>query len=197
MLGQERFKMGRTESEGISGTQINITIPARFGLLPILGAAIREYCAALPHNVVGRMDLSSPTRFLTGQLKFTDGQPVVVGYSHFVYSAELILQEAASNIIRHGYKGEFLSKNIYLELSAVKIFDTRANSERLAFQMELSDDAPPFNPTTAKWREPDPLEPRESGYGIYLIRRLTDGVSYRYENGRNFLRMYKFIEIAG
>jgi anti-sigma regulatory factor (Ser/Thr protein kinase) len=121
----------------------------------------------------------------------------VVGYSHFVYSAELIFQEAASNIIRHGFGGEFLDRHLQLELAAVKVYDLNRRAERLAFQMELSDDAPPFNPTTAKWREPDPLEPRESGYGIYLIRKLTDGVSYRYEQGRNYLKMYKFIEIAG
>lgn len=189
--------MGHDEIEVISGTQINIAIPARFGLLPVLGAAIREYCAALPQNLKGRVEFSRATRFSTGELKLPEDGPVVVGYSHFVYSAELIFQEAASNIIRHGYGGEFLERHLQLELTAIKVNNPKQRAERLAFQMELSDDAPPFNPTTAKWREPDPLEPRESGYGIYLIRKLTDGVSYRYEHGRNYLKMYKFIEIAG
>lgn len=185
--------------EELPGTAVLVTIPARLPALSVLGKAVREYCAALPYLLARHQptDPSLPDRFRfgTGRLELPGDPTITVraGYSHFVYSAELILQEAASNIIRHGYGGGKGQHFLQIRLGAANL----DAPPRQAFLMELSDAAPPFDPTTALWQEPDPREPRESGYGIYLIRKLTDRVSYRYdgETGRNRLRMLKYINI--
>ena len=193
----------------ITGTDVNLQIPAQLGMLPLLGATTREYCAALPKvfaalEARNRHIASYPEqaealrkRFGTGQLKLpgTGAVTIIAGFSHFVYSAELVLQEAATNIIRHGYNGEKLQENVWLNLGAAVVLDRATSQRRRTFVMELSDTAAAFDPTNALWREPDPLEPRESGYGIFLIRRLTNGIGYRRQAGRNCLRMIKYVEM--
>ena len=163
-------------------TEVTLQIPARLELLPVLGAGVREYCATLPGVI--RADMGTAGRLDLGRSSAS------FGYSHFVYSAELILQEAASNIIRHGYGQGWIGQFLHLTLGIARL-------PQPVLLMELRDAAPPFDPTQALWNEPDPLEPRESGYGIYLIRKLTDGVSYRYQEGYNCLRMLKYIENPG
>lgn len=184
-------------STDIGGSRVTLVIPAKLNMLPVLGAAVREYCAALPHVLAGRLQLLARARISTGRLKLPDSPAtgVPVSFSHFVYSAELILQEAASNIIRHGYGGETSEQKLMLVLSLNTLNDPRLGGDRLYFQMELSDDAPPFDFTRAIVREPDPLQPRESGYGVFLIRKLADVLDYRYEDGRNYLTMGKLIDV--
>lgn len=59
--------------------------------------------------------------------------------------------------------------------------------------VEIADDAPAFDPLEA----PDPditasLDDRDiGGLGIFLVRRVTDAVAYRYERGRNILSLMK------
>jgi anti-sigma regulatory factor (Ser/Thr protein kinase) len=60
-----------------------------------------------------------------------------------------------------------------------------------AFVFEISDSGSPFDVLSL----PDPdttldiMDREIGGLGVYFIRRLTDDVSYRRENGRNILRM--------
>jgi anti-sigma regulatory factor (Ser/Thr protein kinase) len=182
-------------STDIGGSRVTLVIPAKLNMLPVLGAAVREYCAALPQVLAGRLQMLARARISTGRLRLPDSAAVPVSFSHFVYSAELILQEAASNIIRHGYGGEDPQQSLTLALSLNSLYDPRLGGDRFTFQMELSDDAPPFDFTRAIAREPDPLQPRESGYGVFLIRKLADVLDYRYENGRNYLTMGKLIDV--
>lgn len=182
----------------LPGTQLSLAIPARLELLPVLGAAVREYCAILPHLLNPVVGASSGQRqhFGSGSVELPGYLHVTfhTSFSHFVYSIELILQEAASNIIRHGYGNPGPSQNLRLELGATRLSATSGHPSHWMFLMEISDSAPPFDPTKAYWNEPDPLEPRESGYGIYLIRKLTDKFNYQYQQNRNILRMMKYID---
>lgn len=60
-----------------------------------------------------------------------------------------------------------------------------------AFVVEISDRGEPFDVLSL----PDPditadlLDREIGGLGVHFIRSLTDQVSYRYENGKNILRM--------
>jgi anti-sigma regulatory factor (Ser/Thr protein kinase) len=60
-----------------------------------------------------------------------------------------------------------------------------------AFVMEISDRGTPFDVLSL----PDPdttltiMDREVGGLGVYFIRRLTDDVSYRREDGQNILRM--------
>ena len=57
--------------------------------------------------------------------------------------------------------------------------------------MEITDQGMPFDvlslpdPDTT----PDIMERKIGGLGVYFIRKLTDEVSYRREDGRNILRL--------
>lgn len=60
-----------------------------------------------------------------------------------------------------------------------------------AFVFEIADSGSPFDVLSLP--EPDTtldiMEREIGGLGVYFIRRLTDDVSYRRENGKNILRM--------
>ncbi len=182
-------------SQVMTGTRLEVTIPARLEFLTFLCAVVREYCAGLPHllpALEAKAGLASdPKRVATGSL----GQPGVTkpGYSHFVYSTELILQEATLNIIRHGYNPSAEGQTVALQVGISWFPDPETPFGRRGFVIELTDSAPRFDPTQVNLSDPDPLEPRESGYGVYLIHKLTDGLDYRYEGG-NQLRMVKYLD---
>jgi len=92
------------------------------------------------------------------------------------------VDEAASNIILHGYKG----RPGEIEISVSR------EGENLV--VRLRDQAPPFNPIN--YPMPDltlPLKKRPlGGLGIYFIRHFTDDVHYRVnERGENELTLVK------
>ena len=79
------------------------------------------------------------------------------------------VDESATNIIEHGYRGR--AGEIEVEMAR----------EDNGLIVRLRDAAPPFDPTQVP--SPDlslPLEARPlGGMGVFLTRRLTDGVTYR------------------
>lgn len=81
----------------------------------------------------------------------------------------MAVDELATNIINHGYRGQ------------PKIIEIRARRAGGAIVVQLRDEAPAFDPTQAS--EPDitlPLHLRPvGGLGIFLARRLTDAITYR------------------
>jgi phosphoserine phosphatase RsbU/P len=99
----------------------------------------------------------------------------------------LALEEAVSNVIRHGY-GERPDGPISVAF--------RATGESIVITVE--DAAVGFDPL--KHPEPDltvPVEARPAGgMGVYLIKRLMDEVDYRVDDGRNVLTLTKRIRRA-
>lgn len=101
-----------------------------------------------------------------------------------VNALNVVLDEAVSNAINHGYdagvRGEI----------AVRL--RRAPDGVL---LEVEDDGRPFDPLQAP--PPDltlSLERRPiGGLGIHLIRNLMDEVSYARVGGRNVLKMVKYL----
>jgi len=101
-----------------------------------------------------------------------------------LHDVRTALDEVLSNIIRHGYneaEGEIAVK---ANVSAEKLL------------LEVRDQAQPFNPLESP--EPnlqiDFADRPAGGVGIYLVRRLMDGVEYTYESGENRLRLERRIK---
>jgi anti-sigma regulatory factor (Ser/Thr protein kinase) len=88
---------------------------------------------------------------------------------------QVALDEVISNIVRHGQAGAPIQISLRLTGDAL--------------EMEISDEATPFNPLDAPL--PDtaaPLEGRKvGGLGIALVRQLMDVVEYDRTTGRNRL----------
>jgi PAS domain S-box-containing protein len=98
--------------------------------------------------------------------------------------ADLVLavNEAASNIMKHAYRGRS-DQRIQLE--------AEATSDRVSIRLHHLGDS--FDPTIVP---PPALDgSRESGFGIYLIARSVDDVRYtRDERGRNCIALVKMIK---
>ncbi len=92
---------------------------------------------------------------------------------------ELALTEAAANVIRHAYQ-ERAGQAIELTLEIL--------AEQVC--LTLSHDGPPFDRTAV----PPPTfdGSREGGFGVYMMERLADQVSYFQEpGGRSAVRLVK------
>jgi len=101
--------------------------------------------------------------------------------SEIILDTQLAVEEAITNIIKHGYKkpgGEI-------------IVSSRISPERI--EVQIMDTAPRFNPLSVPEPELDStIEDRNiGGLGIFLIRQVMDEVSYRYEDGKNILSLTK------
>ena len=98
---------------------------------------------------------------------------------------QLVLEEAATNVILYAYNGE--KGEIELNISK--------SGNRLEFIM--SDSGVPFNPL--KIEDPDVISDVEErpvgGLGIFLIKQLMDEVDYVRLNGKNILTIKKIIKI--
>ncbi len=103
---------------------------------------------------------------------------------HAVWEVQLAVDEAATNVIQHGYA----------ETSGVVkvIAGTRGDE----FQVFIYDSGRRFDPDTVP--EPDlvsPLEERRTGgLGLYLMRKLMDRVDFRFNEGENVVMMTKRIK---
>ncbi len=101
------------------------------------------------------------------------------------YALVHAVDECATNIIEHGYRGQ---------AGPIEIEIDRAGE---TLTIELRDHAPPFNPTGVP--PPDltqPLEKREpGGLGIYLARQMVDDMRHRaLPDGGNVLTLIKHIQ---
>jgi serine/threonine-protein kinase RsbW len=111
----------------------------------------------------GLDDLVEIRRFVEGAAARGSVDPVAVT------DMELALNEAATNIIEHGYQG------------AAGILQVEVALDGDALIVRLRDQAPAFDPALAP--VPDvtlPLDRRPpGGMGVHMMRQLTDELSYR------------------
>ncbi len=98
-----------------------------------------------------------------------------------VLDTQLAVEEAITNVIVHGYKQKGNEIRI-----ACQLIDG-------AIVIRITDSAPPFNPLSLPTPDldSDVNERRIGGLGIYLIRRVMDGVEYAYEGGNNVFTLTK------
>lgn len=97
-----------------------------------------------------------------------------------IMDAELAVDEAVTNVIEHGYRGEEEgSIDLIVSVSADEV------------EIRLEDTAPPFDPTnTAPAIIEGDLEERQTGgLGVHLIKEVMDALSYERISGKNVLIM--------
>jgi anti-sigma regulatory factor (Ser/Thr protein kinase) len=94
---------------------------------------------------------------------------------------QVAVEEAYVNIINHGYKKE--EGLIWIAIDVGERF----------IRVALEDEAPCFDPTKFIKRDSDghPLDHPVGGWGINLIRSLTDEMKYNYKNNKNKLTLLK------
>ena len=100
-----------------------------------------------------------------------------------VYAVQLAVDEAATNIVEHAYRGRALDE-----------FEITCEELPEGFQVVLRDRGQVFDPASI----PQPLlnvpleELRSRGLGVFLMRKMMDVVEYEFnpEDG-NILRMVK------
>jgi len=99
------------------------------------------------------------------------------------YNILLAVQEALTNVLRHGYGGDEASSNVELRIQALDDHVT----------LELWDDAPAFDPTQqgARRNLDDAEQLPEGGYGIEIIREVMDSVGYQRRDNHNVLILEK------
>jgi anti-sigma regulatory factor (Ser/Thr protein kinase) len=101
-----------------------------------------------------------------------------------IYMANLTVEELVTNCIKYGYAGmDTTDKGIDVVISIV-------GGE---LRIILSDDAAAFDPLAQA--APDlsiPLEDRPiGGLGIHMLRQMSTGFTYAFENGRNVVTITK------
>jgi serine/threonine-protein kinase RsbW len=95
------------------------------------------------------------------------------------YNIELALHETCTNVVEHAYGDQEGRISVVLTLEE--------QPRRLV--MDVSDTGRSFDLSTVQ--EPDLEQPQTSGYGLFLVHRLVDTVSYHTENGKNRWRLIK------
>lgn len=95
----------------------------------------------------------------------------------------LVIEEAASNVVRHAYAGGGRDGTVSMERGADSV------------TVEIVDDGPPFDPFSVPTPDLDaPLMDREiGGLGVEMMRKMTDRQSYSRDGGRNRLTLVKNI----
>jgi serine/threonine-protein kinase RsbW len=105
-----------------------------------------------------------------------------------VFQLQLAVDEAASNIILHGYTHQ--TGPIHLTIWR----ENNNNNNNIIIQIE--DKGEPFNPLKAD--KPDlgaPLEERSpGGLGIHFLKTMTDRVHYQFKGGKNILTLVKTLD---
>ncbi len=95
---------------------------------------------------------------------------------------QLAVDEAATNVIQHGYGGE-----------GDALFNVRWRADPGTLTIVITDQAPPFDPGSI----PDVPTPSSvddlsvGGYGMRFIRQVMDEVDYVYRDGVNRLTLVK------
>ena len=100
----------------------------------------------------------------------------------------LAVDEALTNIIRHAYKGE-TGQPIMASFRREQARPPEAHRE--AFEIILEDQGVAVDRAELCGRELEDVRP--GGLGLHFIRESVDEVEFRRENGRNQLRLVKFM----
>ncbi|NTV93743.1 MAG: ATP-binding protein [Chlorobiaceae bacterium] len=95
----------------------------------------------------------------------------------FCHAFELSVSEAFTNAVRYAVSSD--------QENMVTI---NFKGDRNRLTVSVSDSNPPFDP---EFPSPDINSYPESGFGLLLIRRLMDTVTYTREDGRNLISMTK------
>ncbi len=100
-----------------------------------------------------------------------------------LYQAHIITEEIFINISSYAYKPDQSNQNVTLCL------EFSPNELIITFE----DNGTPYNPL--KNKDPDislPVEQRPvGGLGIFMVKHIADSIDYKYDNGKNILKIKK------
>lgn len=104
------------------------------------------------------------------------------GFSdELVHDLSLVAEEVLVNIVHYGYKHRHDEEaEITVHLSV---------DETRKVRLEVRDDAVAFNPLLVEDRDPD--DDRVGGWGIPMLKTLTDSVEYERQGNENVLVMQR------
>jgi anti-sigma regulatory factor (Ser/Thr protein kinase) len=101
-----------------------------------------------------------------------------------LFGLALALEECGSNIVNHA-----------LHRNPQEKFQVSIEHTGSAVTIELRDRGPAFDPTHARVAEPATADDDRppGGWGIQLVRRYMDNISYQREAGENVLRLTRHL----
>ncbi len=103
------------------------------------------------------------------------------GFSdELVHDLSLVCEEVLVNIVHYGYEGDKSEREIKVGLSV---------DHRREVRLEIRDDAVAFDPLAAEERDAD--DERPGGWGIPMLKTLTDHVEYAREGSENVLTVLR------
>ncbi|HTR43584.1 MAG TPA: ATP-binding protein [Pseudomonadales bacterium] len=115
--------------------------------------------------------------------EFAQGQTVP---EKFIHQLTLALEECASNIVKHALQGD-----------AQRTFKANFGRTENEVFIELRDNGPAFDPTVHIDRRREDDAEAHGGWGIELVRRFMDELSYRRVGEENVLRLVKRLDTGG
>ena len=130
-----------------------------------LAARFCQSISGYPVNARPSLHVAAKLQNLAEIRRFVEEAAVALGIDQAVIpDAVLAMNEAATNVILHGYQGRG------------GCLDIEVGREGDDLVLRLRDQAPPFDPTTIPSPDLTRLEeePLPGGLGVYLIRRAVD-----------------------
>jgi anti-sigma regulatory factor (Ser/Thr protein kinase) len=103
----------------------------------------------------------------------------------------LAVDEALTNVIRHAYSGQ---TDMPVKVTFRRYQENADEQWRDALEIELEDHGTPVKAEEMRGRSLDEIRP--GGLGLHFIRENMDRVRFSYEDGKNHLRLIKFLESA-
>ena len=101
------------------------------------------------------------------------------------------VDEAITNIMRHAYGGR---TDKPIEISCGRVTRRAGGQTSEGFEVLLSDQGPAVDPTKMRGRRLDEIKP--GGLGLHFIRQSMDAVEFKRVNGKNQLRLVKYLQSA-
>ena len=98
------------------------------------------------------------------------------------------VDEALANVIRHAYKGR---RGLPIELTCRRLFAGSEKKVPRGLEITLSDSGTPVNPKKLRGRRLEEIRP--GGLGLHFMKQSMDVVEFRRKNGKNLLRMVKYL----
>ena len=98
------------------------------------------------------------------------------------------VDEALANVIRHAYQGK---SGLPIEVTCKKWHGTNNGSPTTGLEIILLDSGVALDPAKLKGRELEDVRP--GGLGLHFIKQSMDLVEFTRSNGKNQLRLVKFL----
>ncbi len=144
-------------------------------------------------NLLLKMELRSNPEMLCVVRQALGQLAAGLGFSEAeCHAVVLAVDEALTNIIRHAYRGNAEQP---IEASFHRTQVAQNGQRREALEILLEDRGPAVDPEKLCGRALEDVKP--GGLGLHFIRECMDTVEFSRTEGRNQLRLVKFLNVQG